>query len=140
MRRAALRKVPLPSERFMAGLFDQPVPEAVPSPAGADEGERRRNTGLARADAGADEAFKVSAEDAWKRLLASSEFVTSDDLWKTLTEYDVSQRPYRAQVIGAIVRASAIRRQIEDSGRMVKTARANGHRRKITVWKVVRRG
>lgn len=104
-----------------------------PSPSGRKEGQRRRDRGMAKAMDHADESIKRAATEAWDRLCRSKEYVTSDDLWMTIPLDAAS--PDLGKVIGAIIRASAKRKQIEATGSYRKTARAAGHARAVAIWR-----
>lgn len=106
-----------------------------PSVSGLAEGKRRRDRGLAKAESNpALERFAELARRAWDTAISRNEYVTSDHLWAVMDLADV-EVPKRAMVIGAIIRASAARREVVATGQFVKTSRAAGHARPVAVWK-----
>jgi hypothetical protein len=110
----------------------------VPSQEGRHEGVKRRNRGHRRVLANSIETFTVAAWKAWRTVCCRQRLVTSDDLWAQLDGRTAYLLPdlvkAQANVIGAIIRESARKGWTRGTNESRKTARANGHARRILVW------
>ncbi len=113
------------------GLYTVTV-EQLPSAAGLKKGEARKAQGQSRAMS--DDDFLSAATYAAARVAARMPEFTSDDVWAALSNYD-GNVPARANVIGSVMRGLCLSGQAEDTGRVIKTQRADGQARKITVWR-----
>ncbi len=107
--------------------------EQLPSAAGLKKGEARKEEGQTRATV-ANGDFWCAATVAAAHVVATMAEFTSDDVWAALTEHDANV-PARASVMGSVMRGLCLSGQAEDTGRVVKTQRADGQARKITVWR-----
>lgn len=121
----------------LPGIFADPVVDDVkPSAAGLREGRRRRDKGLAQAEANAPDPFRDAALAAWEAACRRHPFVTSDQLWDglDLDQLPASAVPKRPAVIGAIIRGT-VGRLVEPTDQFRNTTRAAGHARPVRVWR-----
>jgi hypothetical protein len=95
------------------------------------EGARRREEGIARAEAHAPDGWVDRAADVLYRLAREQETVIADDLWIALGD-DV---PHETRAAGAVWRRAAREGWLERTPTFVKSARPSTHRMDIPVWR-----
>lgn len=93
-------------------------------------GERLRADGMARADDHANADWKLAARLALRSLAFRQEYVTADDLWASGLP-----KPAEPRAAGPIFMWGKKKLLIENSGQMMLTAQASGHRHPQAVWR-----
>jgi hypothetical protein len=122
-------------EPTLPGVFTPAQEDVTPSPAGLEEGERRRDAGLARAET--NEELSLAIDHALYAACLEKPEVSSDDIWLKLPLTVIEKLPKYPNAIGAAMRRAALAGWIVDTGRAIKTERPNGHARRIPVWRSI---
>lgn len=98
-------------------------------PISLEEGERRRDVGMARAWYATPDAWAAGFERALVALLKSGRTrVTSEDIVQR-----IGLPPGHPNAVGAVMRACAVRHNLRNVG-TVKASRVARHAGRITVW------
>jgi hypothetical protein len=113
---------------------DKARADRLPSFAGAQAGQARRDRGMATVAAAVPPDHHEALWALWRTVCESQPYVTSDDLWKAMPpDLAASIRP---NIIGSLLRQSAlIRHWTVDAGTTTKTQRAIGQARRLPVWR-----
>jgi hypothetical protein len=97
----------------------------------AAEGARRRDDGMARADAHADPDWKAEADQIVRDFLVP---FLGDDVWATLDRRGVDY-PHEPRALGPIILRVYRAGLIEPTGRFFNTARPSAHRSPQREWR-----
>jgi len=104
----------------------------------AEEGARRRDDGMQRADEHAPDDWKVHARAAVWQLARTGLPFTTDDVWLLLLGKGVAMPP-EARALGAIMQAAARGGYIRKTGDYRESERAVCHRNPKAVWQGTKR-
>lgn len=96
-----------------------------------DEGDRRRNEGMARAERGTDPVF---ADEAWSIVTGFVVPFFGDDVWDVLHRRDVPF-PREPRALGPIIRKAQMAGLIEPTGIYRRTLRPSAHRSPQRQWR-----
>jgi hypothetical protein len=96
-----------------------------------DEGDRRRDDGMGRADDHADPDWKTIADQIVRDFTMP---FTGDDVWFTLDRRGVVY-PHEPRALGPIIMRVYRAGLIEPTGRFLRTARPSAHRSPQREWR-----
>lgn len=98
-----------------------------------DIAEKRKNEGMEAAYRGADTEWKRAATECLQRMIATQEFVTSEDVVLELNNRGIVTGENRA--MGTIMRSFARAGLIEPAERFTVSRRPECHKSPVRVWR-----
>jgi hypothetical protein len=97
------------------------------------EAERLKQDGMARADANADDRWRLTTDSIIRVLAARKPVFTTDDVHEALATTGATTHDNRA--IGARMQSAARQGLIEITDRVQKSERPACHRRPVAIWR-----
>jgi hypothetical protein len=96
-----------------------------------EEGARRREEGINRADKHANEQWKDVALDAVRKTARELRFFVADEVWKRMP---ATAKTHENRALGAVMRKAAGFGWIKATDRFRTTEQKKSHRRPIREW------